>query len=99
MNKTDFINEVAKRCMITKYVVEEIYNVSGGIIAEKLISGEDVDVPQLGKFTTRTKQATTYKNLFGEKEKYVQESTYPIFKICSPLKTRIKNGFKYNKIS
>lgn len=98
MNKKEFINEVAKRCMITDYLVNEIYIISSELIAEKLISGEDVELPKLGWFRLTTRKATVYKNLFGKKEKVSEITTYPIFKICNSLKTRVKNGHKYEKI-
>ena len=50
MNKKDFTNEVAKRCMVTPYVVDEIFNVSSGVVIENLLKGEQVEIPKLGKF-------------------------------------------------
>lgn len=97
LNKKDFINEVANRCMITPYVVEEIYNVSSGLIAETLIKGEQVEVPKIGKFILKEKKATTYKNLYGGQEKTVEKTVYPLFQVAAWLKTRVKNGNKYGK--
>lgn len=98
MNKKEFINEVAKRCMVTDYMVNEIYNISSELIAERLISDEDVEIPRLGRFRLTTRNATIYKNLFGKKEKSVETTTYPTFRICNSLKTRVKNGHKYDKM-
>ncbi len=97
MNKKEFINEVAKRSMVTDYMVNEIYNISSELVAEKLISDEEVEIPKLGRFRLSTRKATIYKNLFGKKEKTVAMTTYPIFKICNSLKMRVKNGHKYDK--
>lgn len=97
MNKKDFINEVARRCMVTPYVVEEIYNVSSGLVAETLISGEQVEIPKMGKFILKEKKATTYKNLYGCEEKTVDKTIYPLFQVATWLKTRVKNGHKYGK--
>lgn len=91
LNKKDFIEEVANRSMLTKYVVEEIYNLSYGIIAEKLISGESVELPNIGKFEIRKKNA---KNLISVNDGLC---VYPAFKIGNALKNRIKNGHKYVK--
>lgn len=99
MNKADFIKEVSKRCMITNYVVEEIYNVSAGLVAEKLIAGEDVELPKFGKFTLASRKAMVGKNLFGQQEKILERCVYPTFKICNAIKTRVKNGHKYKKTS
>lgn len=99
LNKKDFTNEVAKRCMVTPYVVDEIFNVSSGIVIENLLKGEQVEIPSLGKFILRDKKETTYKNLYGNKEKTVGKMTYPLFQITNNIKNRVKNGSKYKKIS
>lgn len=91
LNKKDFIEEVSHRSMLTKYVIAEIYNLSYGIIAEKLISGEAVELPNLGKFEIREKKA---KNLIATPD---GTCVYPAFKIGNALKNRIKNGHKYKK--
>lgn len=93
MNKKEFVEEVAKRCMLTKYVVDEIYNVSSGLVAEKLILGEPVELPNMGKFEIREKNA---KNLISVKDGVC---FYPSFKIGNMLKNRVKNGHKYAKMS
>lgn len=98
LNKKDFISEVAKRCMITPYVVEEIYNVSSGLVAETLIKGEQIEIPKMGKFVLKEKKETTYKNLYGGESKTVGKTVYPLFQVASWLKTRVKNGHKYDKI-
>lgn len=99
MTKKDFTDEVAKRCMVTPYVVEEIYNVSSGLIAETLIRGEQVEVPKLGKFVLKEKKETTYKNLYGGENVTVGKTFYPLFQVATWLKTRVKNGHKYEKSS
>lgn len=99
MNKTDFSNEVARRCMVTSYVVDEIYNVSSGLVAEKMIAGEQVELPKFGKFTFKKRKGTIYKNLYGGKDKIVDETVHPTFTMSPALKNRIKNGYKYKKIT
>ena len=92
MNKKDFVNEVAGRCMLTPYVVDEVFNISFGVIAENLLKGEQVEVPKLGKFVLREKSATTYTNLFGGKSKTIDKTIYPLFQIATGLKNKVKNG-------
>ena len=41
LNKKDFTNEVAKRCMVTPYVVDEIFNISSGVIIENLLKNNN----------------------------------------------------------
>ena len=37
LNKKEFIEEISKRCQMTTYAVEELYTVSSGLVAERLI--------------------------------------------------------------
>lgn len=91
LNKKDFTEEVANRCMVTKYVVDEIFNVASGLVAEKLISGESVELPKLGKFEIREMNS---KNLvFSNNDHCI----FPAFKVSNMLKNRVKNGHKYKK--
>lgn len=99
LNKKDFTNEVAKRCMLTPYVVDEILNVSSGVIIENLLKGEQVEIPKIGKFILREKKETTYKNLYGNGEKTVGKMIYPLFQIANNIKNRVKNGYQYKKTS
>ena len=99
LNKNDFINEVAKRCMVTPYVVDEIFNVSSGVIIENLLKGNQVEIPKLGKFILREKKETTYKNLYGNSEKTIGKMTYPLFQVTNTIKNRVKNGYQHKKIT
>lgn len=98
LNKKEFIEEVAKRSMLTPYVIEEIYNVSSGLIVEKLIARESVEIAHIGKFNLKEKGETTYKNLFGEKEKTIPKTIYPIFHVNNNIKNRIKNSYNVKRI-
>lgn len=97
MNKNDFVNEVSKRCMITPYVVEEIFNVSSGIAVEELLKGKQVEIPKMGKFIIKKRKTTSYKKLFGKDDYTVQEYIYPSFQIANFIKTKIKNRAKSPK--
>ena len=99
LNKKEFVQEVARRCMLTEYVVEEIFNVSSGLIAEKLIGNETVDIPKCGKFVLKERKASTYKNLCGVNELSIDKIIYPSFQVCGDLKNRVKNGHKYKKVT
>lgn len=91
------MRETAKRCHLPAYVIEENFNVMAGIIAEKLIAGETVELPKLGRFHVVTRKEMVGKNLFGTPEKRLEACSYPSFKISAPFKTRVKNGCKYQK--
>ena len=97
MNKTDFINEVARRSMVTTYVVDEIFNISSGVAIEELLKGNQVEIPKIGKFILKTRKSTSYKGLFGKSNCTVDEYVYPSFKIANNIKTKFKNGSKKPK--
>lgn len=97
LNKNDFVNEVSKRCMVTPYVVEEIFNVSSSITIEELLKGRQVEIPKMGKFVLKKRKSTSYKKLFGKDNCTIQEYTYPSFQIANFIKTKIKNGAKSPK--
>lgn len=99
LNKCDFIKEVAKRSMLSEYAVEEVFISASGLIAERLISEDDIEIPKLGRFELVERKSMTGKNLFGNNEKKLDACKYPIFKICSSIKIRVKNGCKYQKCS
>lgn len=95
MTKNEFIKEVARRGKFSNYAVEEMFNVSSNLIVEILINGESVDVPGLGVYKTKSRGETTYKNLFGMKEKTISSVIYPSFSISNTIKTRVKNTYKH----
>ena len=80
MNKKEFVEEVAKRCMLTSYVVEEVFNVSFGVISENLLRGQKVEIPKLGSFSTRERRDTEYKNLFAKALKSLRDINILHFK-------------------
>lgn len=96
MNKNEFIREVARRCGITTYAVEEMYSASANLIVEKLIADEAVEIPKFGAFQLHAKNA---RNLFGQEATAEKECIYPVFKFNHAIKTRVKNGHKYMKKS
>lgn len=97
MNKNDFINEVARRCTVAPYVVDEIFNASSGIVVENLLKGTNVDLPGLGKFVLKERKEATYKNLYGSNEKTIGKIIYPLFQVTGQIKKRVKNGFEYRR--
>ncbi|MCI8626311.1 MAG: HU family DNA-binding protein [Lachnospiraceae bacterium] len=95
MNKKEFIEEISKRCQMTTYAVEELYTVSSGLVAERLIAGEEIELPQFGKFVLKEKYARHL--LSGQGSMAECLCIYPAFQIAYGLKTRVKNGCKYPK--
>ena len=95
LNKKEFIEEISKRCQMTTYAVEELYTVSSCLLAERLIAGEEIELPQFGKFVLKEKYARHL--LSGQGSMAECLCIYPAFQIAYGLKTRVKNGCKYPK--
>lgn len=90
LTKDEFISELASRSMFSQYAVKELFNLSSEIVVDTVIKGENVELPFLGGFSLSKRKMSVYKNLFGEKEKLINSTTYPTFKISTTLKSRIK---------
>ena len=97
MNKKEFIREIAHRSGLSEYSVNEIYNISYELVAEKLISGENVDLPKVGSFVLITKNARNI--LQGTAANIARSCVYPYFKTSETLKNRVKNAARYKKSS
>lgn len=91
------MDEVSKRCMVTPYVVDEIFNISSGVAVEELLRGNQVEIPKLGKFTLKERKTTAYKKLFGKEERMIEGYAYPSFQVANLIKTKVKNGGKLPK--
>ena len=96
MNEKDFVNEISKRTEISKDAIKAIFNVSQKIILEKLLCNEEVEMPQLGKFTTFTKKQRIGVNLINNHNKLLDTCIYPSFKICHAIKSNFKKNYQKN---
>lgn len=99
MTNEEFIKEIAGRTRLSEYAIKDVFNAAADIIPEKIIAGETVDIPRIGIFKTATRSKMIGKNLIGGVDKELEECTYPIFQICKPMKSKIKNALKYRKSS
>lgn len=93
LKKTEFIEEISKRCLLKPEVIKYIYKMSADFIVEKLLEGEDVDIPTFGKFSVSCRSGGIYSNLFGEnQEKSITECKYPNFKVGHYIKHAYKSA-------
>ena len=93
MKKTEFIEEMSKRCMMKPETIRYIYKMSADFIVEKLLEGDEVDIPSLGKFSISRRTNATYKNLFGNSaEEMVINSKYPNFRIGHYIRNAYKSS-------
>lgn len=62
LNKPDFIALMAERCDITKKDATEEYENVFGVLAEVLSEGNEVAIPDLGRFKIADRPARTARN-------------------------------------
>ena len=90
LTKDEFISELANRSMFSQHAIKEIFDLSVDIVVDTVVKGENVELPCLGRLSLSKRRKAVYKNLFGEKEKVINSTTYPTFKISTALKSRVK---------
>ena len=97
MNKKEFTQEVARRSMLTEYVIDELFNISSQLSAEILMRGETVEIPKFGRIVIRKRNG---KNLRTGTSDEVMSSLcmYPAFDLAKSFKNRVKNGIKSVKV-
>lgn len=96
LTKNEFVNEVAKRTGLNKYIINEIYSVTYELIVEKLIHNEVIELPKLGTFCLAKKNAKGL--LCGNQRNMEKKCIYPLFKINDSLKKRVKYMNEYSKM-
>ena len=62
LNKPDFIALMAERCDMTKKDATEAYENTFGVLAEVLGEGNEVAIPDLGRFKIAERPARTARN-------------------------------------
>ena len=62
LNKKNFIDEMANRCEITKVDATEMYENVFGVLHDLLCEGNDVAIPDIGRFKVAERAARTARN-------------------------------------
>ena len=62
LGKKDFIKEMASRCEITQVDATEQYEDVFGVLKELLSEGNDVSIPDFGKFEIKERAERTGRN-------------------------------------
>jgi len=93
LNKKEFIQEVAKRSMLTEYVIDELFNISSQLSAETLMHGETVEIPKFGKIVIRKRNGKNLRSGLGN-EVTSSLCTYPAFELAKTFKNKVKNSMR-----
>lgn len=90
MNKGDLIDVLAERASLSKShaskVVESLFDVDRGLIAQALKRGEKVQITGFGSFEARKRGARTARNPRTGEAVHVPPSIAPAFKAGKPFK-------------
>ena len=90
MNKTDLVNNIAKKSGLTKKDVESVLNGFLGEVTEALASGTKVQLIGFGTFERRDRSGRTGRNPQTGKAIKIPASKVPAFKAGNKLKDAVK---------
>jgi DNA-binding protein HU-beta len=95
MNKTEFIQKLAKTTDLTQAkaaeVVDAIFDTrpGSGIIAIELDAGRELSISGFGKFGSKRRSARTGRNPATGQPIHIPAKTYPTFSAGKGLKDRV----------
>lgn len=93
MNKSELIAQLGDRASLSRSeatkVVDALFSVENGIIAEALRSGEKITITGFGSFETKKREARTGRNPRTGKEIQIAASTNAAFRAGKGLKDRL----------
>jgi DNA-binding protein HU-beta len=84
VNKSELVQQLASRADLTKSqasrVVDALFSVDGGLIAEALRGGDKVQITGFGSFEAKHREARTGRNPRTGKEIKIAASKSPAFR-------------------
>ena len=90
MNKTEFVEAVAKEAKASKAAANELVNAVVAVVTKALKKGESVQITGFGTFEVAKRAARTGRNPATGKEIKIPASKAPKFKAGAILKKAIK---------
>ena len=91
LTKPDFIAMMAERCDITKKEATEEYENVFGVLAEVLSEGNEVAIPDLGRFKISDRAARIANNPRTKEKINVPAKKVPKFQFAKNIKEAIAN--------
>lgn len=99
LTKNEFIKELSMRTNINQITIKYIFENMVQIIAEQLSKGFSVDVPKIGKFYISKKKSHMGYDVVSGNISMLDTCVYPMCKIGSTLKNRLKSMKNFGKSS
>lgn len=90
MNTTQLASALANSTGLPVATANEVVRATFGLIADELVSGEDVQVSGFGTFRTSVRGARTGRNPQTGEPITIDEMRVPAFKASSTLKARVR---------
>ena len=90
MNKTEFVEAVAKEAKATKVAANEVVNAVIAVITKSLKKGEAIQITGFGTFEVAKRAARKGRNPANGKEIKIPASKAPKFKAGAVLKKAVK---------
>ncbi len=90
MNKTEFVEAVAKEAKATKAAANEVVNAAIAVITKALKKGDSVQLTGFGTFAVAKRAARKGRNPATGKEIKIAASKAPKFKAGAVLKKAVK---------
>jgi DNA-binding protein HU-beta len=96
MNKSELVQQLAARADLTKAqasrVIEALFAVDGGLIADALSRGDKVQITGFGRFEAKHREARTGRNPGTSKEIRIAASKTPAFRAGKQFKETLSGG-------
>ena len=89
LGKKDFIDEMAKRCEITKVDSTDMYEDVFGVLYDLLCEGNDVAIPDIGKFEIKERGERVGRNPATGESVVIPAKKAPAFKASKNLKEAV----------
>lgn len=89
MNKSELINEISKKCMLTKKECENCLNAITTLVSKTLERGEAINISGFGKFMVKYKTQRNNYNPKIKKNVIIPAHKVPIFKAGKNFKEAI----------
>lgn len=86
LGKKDFVDEMAKRCEIAKVDATEMYEDVFGVLHDLLCEGNDVAIPDIGKFEIKERGERAGRNPATGESIVIPAKKTPAFKASKNLK-------------
>ena len=87
MNKTEFVDQIAKRADLTKKQAEEAYEAMLATVVDALKEGEKVQLVGFGNFELKEKPAREVFNPLTKQKQQLPASRVPNFKFGKAFKS------------